>query len=120
MTRVFSHILADSSVVIITLGTPRNTATQTVAEQEQRFLDKTLFEIHRSELANPLFTGEALEDWRRNVHFDDFVNPPVRIAREITGEPLPDRARRHAWRERTIAGRPEIFDNPAIPDLPIS
>lgn len=119
MTRIFSHTMPNGSVVIIYLGAPRNTEFKTVAEQEQRFLDKTLFELHRSELANPLLTGKELEEWRINVHFDGFVNPPAHNSREITGETLPPRLRRHAWRERVVGGRPEIFDELVIPDLPL-
>lgn len=119
MTRIFSHVMSpNGSVAIITLGTPRNTEFKSVEEQEQRFLDKTLFELHRKDLVNPLLSGQELEHWQMNVHFDTFQDPPARTAREITGETLPDRARRHAWRERTVGGVPVIIDDRAIPDLP--
>lgn len=103
--------MPNGSVAIITLGTPRNTEFVTAAEQEQRFLDKTLFELHRKELVNPLLTGRDLEDWQMGVHFDGFVSPPVHLSREITGETLPDRARRGAWRDDGT----QVFDDIAIP-----
>lgn len=110
MNKLFSHVMPDGSVAIISLreGSPA---------QEVRWLAKTCFELHRSELVNPLLIGEELEVWQMNVHFDDYQDPSVRVTREITGQELPDRARRHAWREGYRRGVLAIYDDRTIPDL---
>lgn len=103
--RVYSHTLSDGSLVIIQLieGTP---------PQEAYYLSKMLFELHRGELTNPSLDGEELEGWRRNVHFDSYTGSRPWVAREITGESLPDRSRRHAWRDNGN----RVFDDTRIPN----
>ena len=96
MPRRFSHVRLDGTIQIITLaeGTP---------EQQERFLAKTLFELNRRDM--------GLDP---SIHFDDYTGPQTWEAREITVEALPNRARRHAWRERIVNGKPQIFVDPAV------
>lgn len=76
------------------------------AAQEARWLEKTLFEINR--------IASGIDP---SVHFDDYRAPRPWTARLINLEDIPtDRSRRHAWRERTVGGKPEIFDDTRIPD----
>lgn len=62
--------------------------------------EKTLFELYRPWLENLAFSGEALEKWRSNVHFNEYVGDIPLTYREITTEDLPPtRLNRNTWRD---------------------
>ena len=66
-----------------------------------RALAKTQFELRRSALENPALSGQALENWRMNVRFDDYDGPPVSLPyRACSSEEIPaDRTFREAWED---------------------
>ena len=110
MVRVFALDRPGRPVAVIYL------ASSTSAE-ESKALAKTLFELHRATLMNPGLSGAALEQWRMNVHFDDYTGPQPWVAQEITGQPLPtNRQRRHAWR-LSAGPNPQVIDDLTIPNL---
>jgi len=112
MGQLFCHAMPDGSLATFSMS--ERYAVD--SEETFYFLHAACFELHRWEMVNPELEGEALEIWRAILHFDDYQGPRDWVCREITGERLPDYARRHAWRERMVAGRPEIFDDVTIPD----
>lgn len=108
MSKLFSHVLTTSGpqagkLVIISLR-------EGTSEEESYYLAKTLFELHRLDLLNPPMSGEELETWQMNLHFDDYTGARPWITRDITGEILPDRERRYAWRDNGN----RVFDDTTI------
>lgn len=104
MPRMFSHVLTDGSIAIISLS-DRYLGDSVKTEY---FLLKTCYELHKR--FDPDFTKDA------GQHFDDYTDPRDWVVREIQPADLPPRgSRRHAWREREVAGRKEIFDDLTIP-----
>lgn len=116
MGQRFCHTMPDGSLAIISLS--ERYAVD--SDETAYFLLKTCFELHRPEMVKPGLEGEALEIWRAILHFDDYDGPRDWMCRPIPDtEILPDYdpARRHAWRERWVAGRLQIVDDGTIPDV---
>lgn len=72
-------------------------------------MEKTIFELYRPWLENLELTGEALEYWRANIHFDDFTGEIPITCREATTDDLPaERSQRSAWFDDISSGDPKI------------
>jgi hypothetical protein len=74
------------------------------AEQEARWVKKTEFELSRRYLENSDLSGEALDNWQRNLHFDDYTGSIPFSSREVAKDDFPtDKYFRRAWEDNGSA-----------------
>lgn len=97
----FRTTLPDGRLAITTL--PANISPG--SPQQRRLIDKTMFELSRTDLTPPDgLTNEEIAEWRVNSHFDDYTDLIPLICRECDDSELPtDRYFRDAWEDQTTA-----------------
>jgi hypothetical protein len=100
--------LPDGRIFVTTLssltskvGVDPDTISSDDDESYQAYvLEKTMFELSRPWLANSDLSGDALNQWRRSVHFDEFLgNTPISCRECTTGEVPAQRHFREAWED---------------------
>lgn len=84
---------------------PCSVRLELAERRKQRFIDKTMFELTRSDLTPPAgLTEEETASWRVNVHFEDYTGPILLTCRECDDSELPtDRWFRDAWEDGPTA-----------------